>query len=107
MLPPENSPLHRLILPWWQAERRPTLFQAQAMREALFAAALQEILDHHTTLKKSTDPTRDPRFKWAIQHLELIEGDRHAVDEDIRLTASVYLDPVPFLSRKDLAAGAA
>lgn len=103
MLPPETSPLHRLILPWWQAERRPTPFQSQAMREALFTAALQEILAHHA-LKKSCDPTRDPRFKWAIQHLELIEGERRTIDEDIRLTASVYLDPVPFLSRQFAAA---
>jgi hypothetical protein len=76
------------------------------MRESLFAAALQEILDHHV-LGKNFDPITDHRFRWAVQYLEVIERSRKAIDEDIRLHASLAFDPTPFLSRKDLSAGAA
>ena len=103
MLAPADSPIHTLLLPWWQAERRPSPFQAQAMREALFTAALAEILAQHAT-GKSYDPIIDHRFLWAVQYLEKAEGSRRHVDEDVAMLASLCLHPTPLLSNKDLAA---
>lgn len=104
MLAIDQSPMHCLVAEWWQAERLPSRFQAPDMRKALFAAALAEI-EAHIDLKQLYDPICDVRFKWAIQHLERIEGDRRSIDPGIHFAASTFFDSPPPVSTKELAAG--
>lgn len=98
-----TSPIQQLVLAWWRAPSRPALLDAQPMREALFAAALQEIGAH---LARSTayDPLADHRFKWAVQHLELIEGTRRHIHPDTHFAAMMLLEATPSPTQKHLAA---
>lgn len=73
------------------------------MREALFTAALDEILAKHA-IQEGYDPILDQRFKWAVQHLELIEGSRRHIDSEVALHARMKFEKINLLSFKELAA---
>lgn len=102
MLPPAQSPIHALVYPWWTAGGR--LDHLPTRRRELATAILAEL---HANADVDYDPFLDHRIKWAIQHIAVSAGDLPRVDTAIRLNASLLLEPTPFLSRKDLAAGAA
>ncbi len=86
----DPSPLCQLVTTWWQAEYRPSPYQAPRMWEALFSAALAEIVAH-IAIQKPYDVINDHRFKWAVQHLELVEGNRRYIDENVTHAAQTAL----------------
>ncbi len=96
--------MHQLLHPWWLDRAEHRIADAQPMREQLFTTALQEMEATRRIQQRGYDPIPDPRFRWAVQYLERIEGARRQIDPDIHITASLQFDPTPFLSRKDLAA---
>lgn len=107
MLPPESSPVHQLVHPWW-IDRRTAQRSCEipALREALAAAALDE-LRAHTRIGKGYCPFSDHRLLWAAAWLSSFEGvHRIPVCPDLTARASWNFDrPSLAPCGKDLAVG--
>ena len=103
MLDSTISPIHRLVSTWWRSKQTPNTYQAHALRESLFAAALAEI--HLSKAKSSAyDPFSDFRFKWAVQYIEVASHERRTIDPSIANLVTLFFNPIPPLSNKHLQA---
>ncbi len=91
MLPPEASPIHQLVAPWWQTKTA-TPYQIPALRDNLWEAALREIRANAAT-GHIYDPNADSRFAWASQFLNRAAGYCQSIDPDITARAAYVFDP--------------
>lgn len=117
MLPPDQSPLHAVVLPLWETQRhqghlrsalqsRRHLQELATLRRRLWLAALQEMEANFAASRTYYDPGRDARFEWAAQFLDVLDGSRPAVDADVHARCEFKLErATPPLSGRDRAAG--
>ena len=105
MLSPEQSPVHRLVAPWWTGKEHPDKKTVPALRLALMQATIEEL-----TLKSSRsmlcDPLSDARVLWGAEFLNRIGNRYYRTNPDLHARAAWNLDPPRELCGKDRAAGA-
>jgi hypothetical protein len=101
MLPPDISPLHKLIR-IWRSQRPPHSHEIAACRARLFEAATLEIIAH-TNQSIPYDPLMDKRFCWAAEYLQVADGTLPQISPDTELLCRLLMDPAP-MSQKIRAA---
>ena len=92
MLPPEASPLHQLVAPWWQNQTTVRPHGIPALRIHLWAAAVRE-MRANTAAGRVYDPGADSRFAWASQFLNRAAGYCQTIDPNITARAAYVFDP--------------
>lgn len=108
MLPPDRSPVHRVVMAALSIGEITHVLRARyshaSWRATVWDAAAQEV-----ELKRdspcSYNPSDDARIKWLLQWCDVLEGSRRAIED--RITASmefVCQIPAP-ISGKQLACG--
>jgi hypothetical protein len=98
----EQSPMRELAS-LWITSRPPSPLEVSASRARLFTAATHEIT-FKSRSRISYDPLLDPLFKWCSQWLDVAEGSRKSIDDDVDFHFHLTMDPIP-LSHKLLASG--
>jgi len=100
----ESSPIHQLVLPWWQSSQRRRLHEIPAMREALMQAAIEELRDR-AARGASYNPFGDIRVQWAAQYLAYQENPKFQIDPDTKACAALFFNKPLTPCGKDMAAG--
>lgn len=103
MIPPAQSPIHRLVSRWWGTPA-PPLLTTDAKRLSLWLAAVDEIVVHQST-GTIYDPLADNRFLWAAQWLDVGSQCRSSIDPAVTLAAEYIFAAPRSPSRQHLAAG--
>ena len=97
----ESSPMRQLVA-IWRSCRLPSPTEVSACRARLSTAAV-----HAITSKAQQgipyDPLMDTRFKWAAQWLDVADGSRRHIDQEVDFLFRLSMDQAP-LSRKLLSA---
>ena len=98
------SPVQELAA-LWRTTRHPAGWsEIAAARARLYTAAT------HTITSKAAenipyDPANDISFQWACQWLQVAEGERRTIDENLTVLLEMRLNVHPTTDRKLLAAG--
>ena len=106
MLPPDRSPVHRVVLAAL-ALGLPTPVLRARHTHASWRAATWTAADQEGQLRSggTYSPSDDARIKWLLQWCDVLEGSRRAIDSRITDTMEFLCQFPSALSGKQLAAG--
>lgn len=108
MLPPDRSPVHRVVLAVRALGPITPVLRARythaAWRSSIWTAAADETAIKHDAAI-FYNPSDDGRIKWLLQWCDVLEGSRRAIDERVTATCDFLCHiPAP-VTGKQRAAG--
>lgn len=93
MLPPSQSPVHKLVS-LWRKSRPLCLHEVNTARAAIYTAAVHEI-SANSNAGHVYDPAADARFRWACEWINVADGSCPSISDDTEFLATYLMDPKP------------